>query len=73
MMDLRGLKSPLEGTLFLFTGNYQSAHPIGTDRLRDATIGLAILAMTTGTALFWTVTGAASRTSAADVVMRFLS
>ncbi len=73
MMDMRGLESPIQGTLFLYTGNYRRAHPVGVDRLRDATIGLTLLAMATGTALFWTVTGAASRMSAADVVMRFLS
>lgn len=34
-MDVRGLKSPLEGTLFLWTGNYALAHPERMERLRD--------------------------------------
>jgi hypothetical protein len=72
-MDLRGLESPLQGTLFLFTGNYQHAHPVAADRLRDATFALALAGLALGAGLFWSVTGPASQQSAADVLMHFLS
>jgi len=72
-MDLRGLKSPIQGTLFLFTGNYERAHSVVADRLRDIGFGLALLTLATGAALFWAVTGPASQLSAADVLMHVLS
>lgn len=72
-MDVRGLKSPIQGTLFLFTGNYERAHPARAERLRDLTFSLALAVMATGAGLFWTVTGPASRLSVADVVMHVLS
>lgn len=72
-MDLRGLKSPIQGTLFLFTGNYERAHSVAADRLRDVGFGLALLTLATGAALFWTVTGPSSQQSAADLLMHFLS
>lgn len=72
-MDLRGLKSPIQGTLFLFTGNYERAHSVAVDRLRDIGFGLGLLTLATGAALFWAVTGPSSQQSAADVLMHVLS
>jgi len=72
-MDQRGLTSPLQGTLFIFTGNYERAHPERTERLRDVLAGLVLSALTLGAAMFWAVSGPATQSSAADVLARLLS
>lgn len=72
-MDVRGLKSPLEGTLFLWTGNYALAHPERTERLRDLAYGLALVTAAFGSGIFWAVAGPATRSSAAEVLVRYLS
>lgn len=72
-MDVRGMKSPLEGTLFLWTGNYAQAHPEREEHLRDAAYGLALLVAALGSGVFWALAGPATQTSAAELLVRYLS
>lgn len=72
-MDVRGLESPLEGTLFLWTGNYSLAHPVVEERLRDVAYGLALVTAAFGSGIFWAVAGPATQTSAAELLVRYLS
>jgi hypothetical protein len=72
-MDVRGMTSPLEGTLFLWTGNYGLAHSEKAERLRDVAFGLALLVAALGSGVFWDLAGPASQTSAAELLIRYLT